>query len=117
MQAVSERYKTKDPIEVLGRTCTGPERRWEALVNQLMETHGLYGWHRFQQSLFGLPREIRAEYDFLEAEEGRIFDHAEQKLYHTAFFKKASGLSVINALQMEELTQEQIETGNVDLQE
>ena len=54
VQAVSERYKTKDPIEVLGRTCTGPERRWEALVNQLMETHGLYGWHRFQQSLFGL---------------------------------------------------------------
>ena len=93
------------------------ELKWELLVEHLVETHGLYGWQRFQQSFLGLPEEINALYDHLESDEGRIFNKAERNRYYNAFYKKASGASVINTLQMEELIHQQIEVGDANLQE
>ena len=97
--------------------CSEAENRWGLLVKHIMETHGLIGWKNLRQSFLGLPREILSVYDILHVEEGRVFDYSQQKLYYNAFFKKASGVAVINALQMEELIREQIVLEDIDLQE
>ena len=98
-------------------TFTNAESRWEVLVEHLMETNGIIGWKRVQRTLMGLPTNIVSIYDHLQAEEGRVFDHNCRKMYYNAFFKKASGVSVINSLQMEELVQEQVVIGAADLLE
>jgi CRP-like cAMP-binding protein len=89
--------------------------RWGKLVEHLMESYGLSGWLRLQKTMMGLPEDIVLIYADSETETNRHFDPAERKAYYNAFFKKASGFAVINALQMEELLHEQEEIGEIDL--
>ena len=117
LSVIMNKHGSMDSIESLGESCTPVEARWKQLVEDLMKTRGFSSWQKLQQSLFGLPLEIVSVYKTLEVEEGRVFGSAEQKMYYNAFFKKASGFAVINALQMEELIHDQIEIGDANLQE
>ena len=92
--------------------------RWERIVTSLLESTEELGWHRIQSSFVNLPDEIISIYDFLENECGYPpLQHRERKSYYHAFFKKASGFAVINALQMEELLQEQIDIGDMNVRD
>ena len=93
--------------------------RWEQIVESLVKSKCELGWHNIKTSSWlCLSDEIIAIYDALETDGGYPpLQYNERKQYYRAFFKKAAGSAVINALQMEELIHEQVDLGDLDVQE
>ena len=91
--------------------------RWEKLAKGLMETDGLGGWRFLQRSLLRLPDEATKIYSDLQASHNVNWTDAEKKLYYMAFFKKASGFSMIDTSQMEQLVNEFADAGDMNIEQ